>query len=673
MAIIIPEAQTPFSPVDQPRQNPNAPTGLEGIGQIGEDLVALKARKVQAETDRQLREARLGALQELDTARIAYETTGDLDGLGDRWEAEAKGIADAFAAKLPKHLQKDFALGLKETIAPQTGAIRRREYALYQDRERASLNADLRAFEKLAAAAPDEESRAAVLGDLAGTVGKAVDAGLISAVDADNLLADAPANVSRIEAMGLIAEDPRVYLDRADEFAATLDPQEHARNMLAAKGAVAAEETRRAQEDELLAKTAEKERGQKVSDAIEIMESGRPYKDLPALLAEVQGTPDADRLQATIDAVGTETNFALMTPEAQKAFIADQKATPTGNPADIGRLNRLEAIHARTVESLNTDPLAHIRERGIAEVPPIDLADPASVKARMALAEAVTTEYMPGAKTILYFDQSEAEALAAELSSPDPDRALGVIALIQRNFGDRAPLALAQLGEKDPTAHLAGALVLETGDMTASRAILRGREMAKEGKGAKVATEVRRSVEAELKPLFPPNDTVRLPALMTAADAHFAATGLGIEDPKSPEARAAYMASVQAVMAGTDQKGTRYGGIQEVNGVKTALPARLTAADVETAINSPHFGESAWKRASLSGHLPMWGKKPLTDFDQDAREQLSLLSMGDGSYALGYTRADGVTVYLRDEAQKDGLFRFDLMKLVKGVSGGVSQ
>jgi hypothetical protein len=670
MAIIIPEAQTPYSPAEQPRQNPNAPTGLEGLGQIGAGLVAIKAQKVQAENNRIVREARLGALQDLDQARIHYETTGDLDGLGDKWEAEASAIAGKYAAGVPKHLQKDFALGLKETVAPQTGAIRRREYALYQDRERASLNSDLRTYEKLAAGAPDEASRAAVLGDAAGVVGEAVDAGLISAVDADKILSDIPANASRIEAINILAEDPQAYLDRAEEFAGTLPPDDHARFTVTAKGAVAAEATRRQREDELLAATATKERTQKVDDAIDILESGRPYKDLPALLAEVAGTPEADRLQASIDAVGTETNFALMTPAEQKAVLDANRKAPTGNPADIGRDNRLEAIHTRTVESLKADPLAHIRDRGIAPVPPVDLSDPASVKARIAVAEAVTSEYTPDAKTILYFDQAEAESLSAELASPDPDRALGVVALIQRNFGDRAPLALAQIGAKDPTMHLAGALVLETGQMDTSRAILRGRQLAKEGKGAKIATEQRRSVEAELKPLFPPNDTMRLPALMTAADAHFAATGLGIEDPKSPEARAAYMASVQAVMAGTDQQGTKYGGIQPVNGKATALPARLTASEVEMAVNG--FGADSWKRASLSGQPPLWGSKPMTDYDTSAREDLSLLSLGNGVYALGYTRADGKTVFMRDEGQKDGLFRFDLMKLIKGVSGGVS-
>lgn len=666
MAIIVPEAQTPFAPVEQPRQNPNAPTGLEGIGQIGQQLVEIRAQKVAAENNRILREARLGALQDLDTARIKYETTGDLDGLGDKWEAEASAIADKYAANVPKHLQKDFALGLKETIAPQTGAIRRREYSLYQDRERASLNSDLRTFEKLAAQAPDEASRDAVLGQAASVVGQAVDAGLISAVDAEKILSDIPANTSRIEAMNLLAEDPQAYLDRADEFAATLPPEDHARFTLTAKGNVAAETTRSQREAELLAAQDAKLRGQKVDDAIEIIESGRPYKDLPALLAEVQGTPEGDRLQASIDAVGTETNFALLPPAEQKAILDKNRKTPTGNPEDIARDNRLEAIHTRTVESLKADPLAHIRDLGIAEVPPVDLSDPASVKDRIALAEAVMSEYTPDARTILYFDRAEAEALAAELDSPDPDRALGVIALIQRNFGDRAPLALAQIGAKDPTAHLAGALVLETGEMTAGRAILRGRQLAKEGKGAKVSAEVRRAIEAELKPLFPPNDTQRLPALMDAAVAHYAATGLGIEDPNSPEAKAALRASANAALAGTSQNGTAYGGKQQVNGVDTILPARLTAAEVEQAVIN--FGEDSWKRASLSGQPPLWGKKALTEFSTADREDISLLSLGNGVYALGYTLADGTTVFLRDDAQKDGLFRFDLMRLVKGVS-----
>ncbi|GAB1361831.1 hypothetical protein MASR1M32_10670 [Rhodobacter sp.] len=546
MAIIVPEAQTPFSIVEQPRQNPNAPTGFEGIGALADVGISWQARKVKAENDRILREARLGALQELDTARIEFETTGDMDGLADRWDAKVAEVTSPRAEKVPKHLRKDFDLSMRETIAPQTAAIRRRENALFMDRERASMNTSLRGYEKAAANAPDEASREAILRDAGAVVQSGIDAGLISSVEGEKIMADLPANTARVEAMGLIDEDPQAYLDRADEFAATLDPAEHKRNTIAAKGAVAAEEARLKREDELLAGKAAGALKTEVDGAIDILESGRPVSNLPDLLARTEGTPEHDRLMATVDAVGTETNFALMTPAEQKAFIKAESQTPTGDPADVGRLNRLRDMNRRTEESLKADPIAHIRDREIADVPAVNVSDPASVADRISLAEAVYEQYTPGAASVRYFDQGEVAQLTAQLNSDDPDTALAVLSTIQRNFGTRAPLALAQLGEKDPTAYLAGALMMDTGDTTASRYVLQGRRMVAKGEGAKVAAEVRRSVASEFGATIgwavTPDGRVvqdprRLELALQAADAHYAASAMGVEARSLKKAR----------------------------------------------------------------------------------------------------------------------------------------
>jgi hypothetical protein len=675
MVLIIPEAQTPFSIVEQPRQNPNAPSGFEGIAALADVGIDWKAAKVKAENDRAVRDARIGALQELDTARIEFETTGQMEGLGDRWAAEAGAIADKWAESVPRHMRADFALGLRETIAPQTGAIRRREFGLFRDHERSALNGSLREVEKLAANAPDAASREAILKDGASIVQQAVDDGLYSAVEGEAILSNLPANAARVEAMGLVDSDPQAFLDRIDEFRVTMDPEEAKRFELAAKGNVAAEDTRRAREDALLAKKAEAETRQRVDGAIDILESGRPYKGLPELLAETAGTPEGDRLQATIDAVGTEENFALMTPRSQRDYIAAEAKKATGDPADVGRLNRLRAINERTEADLAKDRIAYVRDRGLMDLAPVDISDPASVHSRIVEAEIIHEDFTPGAATIQYFDQGETDRLAAELKGDDPDRALAVIALIERNFGDRAPLALAQIGEKDPVAHLAGALVLDTGDTTASRYILQGRKMRDRGEGAKVSADVRRAVAAEFAPvlswMITPDGRVvqdkrKLDLALQAADAHFAATGLAIADPKSSEAKEAYRLSVMASMGRTDRGGATYGGVQTVNGIDTVLPGNLSADRVERAI--AYFDAPQWKRASISGNPPMWGPtKPFHDFPAADRAKVGMLSLGGGLYALGYKRDDGSMVFLRDDSRPDGMFVFNLEKLVTGV------
>lgn len=677
MALVIPEAQTPFSLVEQPRMNPNAPTIGDGVAAVADTFIAIRAQKVKAENDRLLRETRLAALNDLDQARVQFENDGNLEGLSDRWEAAAGGIADKYAAGLPAHLRKDFDIGLRETIAPQTSAIRRREYALFQDRERAAFNSSMRDYERLAAAAPDDDSRAAVFRNVEDDLQRQVDAGLLSAVEAENIMADLPANTARIEARRLVIEDPQAYLDRAEEFGKVLDPAEASDLGIAARGAVIAEDTRRRREEETAEKAWAAELKSDVDAAIKILDGGRKVDDLPDLLERTRGTPEHDRLMAAIDGGRATENFALMTPAERKAFIREERARATKDPSDVGRLNRLTELDKNLDTEARADVLSYVRDRGIAEVAPVDISDPASVKKRVALAEAAHGEFTPGGTAIRYFDQAEADQLGAVLSGGDPDAAVAVIATIGRTFGERAPLALAQLGEKDPVAHLAGAVALDTGDLTTSRYILQGRKIRAEGNGAKIAPEHRRAVASEFRGQLGTRimadgrivqDAAALDLALAAADAHFAATGLGIADPKSAEAKEAYRLSVEAVLARNDQGGISRGGSQSVHGLRTVLPGNLDAGQVERALES--FGPDLWQGASVTGNLPVWGASdkalPVTDFSEADREKLTVQSLGGGLYALGYLRADGSVVFLRDPGRPDGTFVFSLEKLVLG-------
>jgi hypothetical protein len=180
MALIIPEAQSDVSIVQQPRISP-ALADTSGIQAVGDVFVALGAKKVAAENDRTVRQARLSAIQALDEARLKYETTGELENLTGSWEAEAAAITAKAAEAVPIHLRKDFSMALGEVVAPQTSAIRRREFALFQDRETAALNSDLRSYEKAAAAAPTPEARDKIMAEAAADLGRAVTSGLLSA------------------------------------------------------------------------------------------------------------------------------------------------------------------------------------------------------------------------------------------------------------------------------------------------------------------------------------------------------------------------------------------------------------------------------------------------------------------------------------------------------------
>jgi hypothetical protein len=671
MVLIVPEAQTDFSPVEQPRLNPNAPNIGDALADLGQLGVTVAARRRQAADDRAVREARITAIEELDRVRLTFETDTNLDGLTDRWRAESAAVTERIAAGLPAHLRADFQTGLREAVAPQTVAIQRREYALWRDQETAALSASRRRLATAAASAPDDASRNALYGEWAAMVGQAEATGVLSASDAEAMRADLPRETEEIEAMRLIAEDPEAWIAgrAAGELGGSLDPKQAATFDLAAR----AEFGRRAAEDQRRAATAARVQDEalraRADDAIRIIGAGLRYDGLPQLMADLQGTPHYDRLQAELDGYDMAANFALMPPSAQDAELARLRDTATQDPSEVGRRNRLADLARTTRESLDADAIAHVRTRGIAEVAPMtaaDLADPAKVAARRALAEAVHREYRPDATDLRYLENGEAEAIAAEMKR-DPDRAMAIVVSVNDTWGAAAPHVLAEIGASDPVLHLAAALPGETGSFEATQAIFRGMAMDGSKTLPAVSKKNRDAVRAELAPAFA--DPVALDLALKAAEVHFRATAGGIADPEGDDARTAFRASVQAVTGATTRGGAQTGGVQTVNGRPTLLPAGLDAARVELALEADAFGRDAWTRGSVTGNLPLTGgSTTLLDDPRARRGDLTLTALSDGSYLVGAIFADGAVRYLRDAATPDGFFRLDLRRFVTGVS-----
>lgn len=667
MAITIPEAETPFSLVEQPRLNPNAPTIGDGVGALADKFIEIKARKVQAEQDRMVREARLSALEGLDEMRFRYETDANLDGLTDRWEAESNAYTQKVAANLPAHLRKDFELGMRETVAPQTSAIRRREFALFQDRELAALNADLRRVERSAAGAPDDAARNAIYLDAGDMIGRAVQSGLISAVEGDRMMAAIPENAEGIAIMQMAEESPE------DAIAALKDPSQYtflsgearAKWLMVAKSNADQAAAQKTREDAMLAKQADAELSAAVDDATTLLDGGLQVKNLPELLDQARGTPHYDRLISAVDGSGRSANFARLPPADQLAEIAAMNQNPSGDPADVGRRNRMIEINQRTVEGLEKDRLGFVERQGILPLGQVDLANPATIRTRIAAAETIHRDYTPQSSQLVYFTQAEAEQYASVLSGPDTNAAMGVLAAITDGFGDRAPLALAQIGAKDATAQLAGALIIETGDPTTARTLLEGRRLRQQNQGAAISAEVVREVQAEMAPAFR-GQPDRLNNLMAAAQDYAAAAAMGIADPKGEDAKAALRSAAVAVSGGTSRGGVQYGGVQEVHGQQSILPADLSAGEVERALGA--FPAELWSGASLSGGLP----KGFENWEGRRDSWVVLPPPASarapaGTYALGVRLADGSLSYLEDGGTKTGVFLFNLHRLVKGV------
>lgn len=652
----------------QPRVDPNTPNMGDALQVAAQPLIELAARQKQAERASMMSQARVQATEELGRLTVEFENDTNVTGLAQRFDSASDEVLQSIAKTLPEgRMREDFITDFRQMRAPRTTAMMRREVALTRDAGRAQLNAGLRTYQTQAAQAPDADSQAAVFAQAAQDIGAAQAADWISAQEAEALLNDVITGTADTAAITALQDDPAGFLERADEgeFSA-LDPKQLATYVGRAKTAVAQETARLERQAALVEKEQAALLRADVDDAVEIIESGRAYDGIDTLLDRASGTPEERRLKATIAASLTEGNFATLTPADQLAVINTVKATATNDPDDVDRLDRLRAMHAKTVESLEADPLTHVASRRLADIAAIDLQDPATIRRRVAQAEAVAVDYNEG-RVLRYFTNAERDAFQAELSRADADGQMALATGIVNGFGDRAPVALAEIGENDPIFAMAGRLVMTTNELAPARTMLQGRQMIADKTGAKIDKTARQAVSSMIVSAFPSADRQRATTLLSAADAHFASAGLGVDpDATDAELRNAYLKSVQAVSGQVRRNGVIYGGLQEVNGRMTLLPPSLTADAAEDLLAGATAADLA--QAAPTGNAPLWGREPLPDpstnwMGRAQRDPLHLLDVGGGFYLVGIERSDGELRYLTDPGSMDGYFYLDLEAL----------
>ena len=671
MAVLIPDAQTPFAPVQQPRQQ-NDGAGVGAALQIaGGTAVNIVSQQKERQRSLQMQEARVSAVEQIGALRTEFERDTNVVGLSDRFTSATDDAMQAIAETLPEGQMRDaFLLDVRQAREPQRAAIARREFALEADIARANTNRATRAYVNQAADAPDDESQDAILSEAAAHITAMVDAGYYSEVEGDALITQIAEDTTLATAMRTAADDPAGFLENKDAGAyGAIDPVTLERMETSARADIARIDATAARAAEVEAEAQAKILTSDVDDAVSIIESGLPFDGLLELQARVSGTEEEARLNATIRAAGTEGNFAVLSPPQMDAVIAEAKADPTADPDDIARIERLEAMREQTAQSLANDPLTHVAERGITDVAPIDLTDFAAVSGRIAQAETIAVQYATGDGPISarYFTNPERDTLKAQIASGDAETQLTIATQLVSSFGDRAPSVLAEIGADDPLFQMAGSLVWSTNDPSAARIMLQGRTLAAEGNGAKVDGATRGSTRATIAGMFLPGSQDRAALLIQAAEAHYAAAGMLIDPEAEPaQKRDAFMRSLQAVAGQVTRGGVTYGGLQEVNGHTTLLPATINAVIAEDAMTT--WGGDHWGAASVTGGQPYWGNRPLWELigsrDIDPGD-IYPQSIGGGQYLVGIDRGDGQRRYLTDDTAPDGLFRMNLDALVR--------
>lgn len=683
MVLVVPQRESGFAPTSSPRVQYDGPDLGQAVATLGDAAYKIGIDRQQADNARAMRAARVGAMEALGEMRSRYDTDPDATDLFGRFETELDTTLEEQSASLPEHLREDFLIEARSMAVPHLTAINAREYGLVRDSERAGLENAMRSIIAQAAAAPDAATRDGILDAGASELGAAEGAGYITAQEAEESLSGLLSDVDEARAIRLLDSDPaQLVADiEAGEFLA-IEPGRLSQIEVAARRSIRSAEAQAATAQRLAEEAAARELAAEVDSAVEIIESGRPYRGLSELIDAVEGTPEAGRLSATISAAATEGNFAVLPPLDQRAVIADIRASATNDPADVDRLERLESMADRSAEALDTDPLSHLAALGVIDLAPVDLADPESVRARVSLANQIALDYRrtddpAGAGASLRLFTDEEVAILSEDLQGTPDQQLALAGSLVTGFGDMAPAALAEVGAEDPLFQLAGHLVAGRGTFDAARVMLQGRKLIEDSTGARPNTNARNTLRARYSNAFPPGGQDRLAVLFEAADAHFAASGFLVDPDADPaSARAAYDRSVQAVSGGTVRNGVAYGGVQMINNRPTLLPATMDAGSVMRLLANED--PAVWDAASATGSRPLWGGMPLIvetseEASRGARRDaqrmrneitgnggMKLVSRGGGLFNVGVSRRDGSVVWLEDNASPDGLFYLDL-------------
>jgi hypothetical protein len=657
--IIVPNAR--IAPVEQaqPQADPRRFNVGDAAATIGAAAADAFSRIDDQNVAAELREARVAAAERLGAERLGFDQAADWTGLSARWEETSSAIGRQIGEGLSPRARAAFDLSFRELRSPHTLALQEREFVLRRGHERARLTTGLERLTAAAAGAADPGAAAAVADQTADTIEEARAAGWVSAEEAAELLSRAGARTANALALRLMREDPNALDARlaAGDFDA-LGPETVERYRSSAQAAVAQDAERAAQRQQQAQREAQLTLARDVEAAVGQLEAGLTPEDLEPLLTRAQGTPEGRRLETAVAATrAVDGVFGVMSPARQAEALQTFRSRPS-QPGDEEVVAAMERLHAATIESVAADPLGHVARRGIVDVAPVDLSDPASVAARVATAEAVATGWAQG-QPVRYFTDDERRQYAARLRDAGPEDQLALAVAMVDGFGGRAPDALGELGLDNPAFGYAGSLVALTGDDAAARSILAGQRLLDQKQGAKPKAALRDGVIAELvADVTAGSDEMRRLALL-AADAHFADVGARVDPTDEEAVREAYADSVQAAFGGVRRGGRLFGGVQPVNDRPTILPASLTGDAAERMLGAATAAQLA--AASLGG-APTWGDgRPVR-----SASDLVLIYEGGGSYLLARETSDGLAV-LSDATAPDGRFRLDLARLARAV------
>ena len=326
---------------------------------------------------------------------------------------------------------------------------------------------------------------------------------------------------------------------------------------------------------------------------------------------------------------------------------------------DEAFLDSLEEIDRAAAAAIDSDPVQYAIDNGVPAAAALDLSDPESVNARMAVVTELSRAY--GAEPLIFTDK-EREGFKKVANEGTPEEQLGFVVSVIDGFGPAAAAVFDEIDGIDPVVRRAGELVFETGSDEVAGIILNGR------KSMEVGNELRTPTVDALEVFEESLDGVlrgrpgRREEVIEAAKAYYAYMAPGRTSLDAPAEQAELLAEgVQRVLGGTRVRGDLYGGIQEVNGRRVKLPPALNGRAAEDALREATAED--WRAASLSGGVAHEGETALEVLPEDA-----VLQWVDGTtYRVGVRSRRGDVEWYQDPGVDNGYFYVDLGQLAAAV------
>lgn len=641
-----------------------------------EKFGAIKAQQEEVQTQR----TRLDITREIGQERQRFNQITDPAQIEAEWPVFVQGLQDKYINATGPDGQplltpeQSAALGLTiQDLTDRHGlALGDRAIALTQSQQTAAwITAKADITTEAATADPDTLLAMIELGE--GAIDQRLANGLIMPDDAATEKAAFRAEVYGARATAAINADPAAFLSEAEageyndlgaERIASLRVSAQTEIDRRAAAAIKADEAAVAEQNRVI--------GERLTTMTALFGKGVSVADEDMLNDPlVQSHPDYPKAVAARDLAIETPGIRQMTPAQLDAAIAAERAAPKSETFQTERLDVLTAWRDAAAKGWTTDPVAQARTSEL-PVPPIDVADPASLATGIAQRLTFATTLQQGGYVrdprAAVLDEAERTALRA-ITAPDADvqpKLDLAMALAQGTGGN--PEFLTRIIGADPVFAEATRLMVETGSTEVAASMLRGQQKLAGATAAAPSRANQIAVFDRVTGGVYDDDPQAKAQIMAATEALYADRSRGLNPDGSDTiipfmddtaAQDAYAEAVQRVTGGTpDGSGAlTVGGVQPIRDSMVRLPPGTALEDVEVALDGLSAQLRGWKDADASA-------VPLSDA---FGEPIQRAAPADPLRGLRAASVDGRVPFLGDPDGQAELFDSLQMERVPGT------